>query len=98
MEEDEEEVKFEFFPFSLGPKWRKNYSFLLSLRDDLFWAMDCRAAVAKRSCEQVCLYLFSFIVCNYKYALVLLSHVEMIGIGKESPKNPSVTCTTHLLG
>ncbi|KAG7161709.1 Speedy protein 1-A-like [Homarus americanus] len=53
MEEDEEELKFEVFPWALGRKWRKTYPLLLQMRDDIFWAIDCRAVVSKRCCDQV---------------------------------------------
>lgn len=53
MEEDHEEIKYEVFPYCLGTKWKTYYTYLLSIRDDLFWAIDCRAVVSKKCCEQV---------------------------------------------
>ncbi|RXG73468.1 Speedy protein C [Armadillidium vulgare] len=55
MEEDHEEIKYEVFPYCLGTKWKTYYTYLLSIRDDLFWAIDCRAVVSKKCCEQFCL-------------------------------------------
>ncbi|MPC29863.1 Speedy protein 1-A [Portunus trituberculatus] len=53
MEEDEEELKYEVFPWALGARWRKSYHSLLKVRDDIFWAIHCRAVVSKRGCDQV---------------------------------------------
>ncbi|XP_071514609.1 uncharacterized protein [Panulirus ornatus] len=53
MEEDEEELKYEVFPWALGQRWRKTYPSLLRIRDDIFWSIDCRAVVSKRCCDQV---------------------------------------------
>ncbi|CAL4114954.1 unnamed protein product, partial [Meganyctiphanes norvegica] len=52
MEEDEEELKYELFPWLLGATWRKTYPTLLQARDDIFWAIDCRAVVSKKCCDQ----------------------------------------------
>ncbi|XP_045623503.2 uncharacterized protein [Procambarus clarkii] len=53
MEEDEEELKYEVLPWTLGHAWRKTYTSLLRIRDDIFWAIGCRAVVSKRCCDQV---------------------------------------------
>ncbi|XP_063596935.1 uncharacterized protein LOC134773542 [Penaeus indicus] len=53
MEEDEEELKYEVFPWILGRRWRKTYPTLLQKRDDIYWAIDCRAVVSKKCCDQV---------------------------------------------
>ncbi|KAK8401476.1 hypothetical protein O3P69_001003 [Scylla paramamosain] len=53
MEEDEEELKYEVFPWALGARWRRSYHSLLKVRDDIFWAIHCRAVVSKRGCDQV---------------------------------------------
>ncbi|KAG0724302.1 Speedy protein 1-A [Chionoecetes opilio] len=53
MEEDEEQLKYEVFPWALGPRWRKSYPALLKVRDEIFWDIHCRAAVSKRACDQV---------------------------------------------
>ncbi|XP_066940459.1 uncharacterized protein [Macrobrachium rosenbergii] len=53
MEEDEEELKYEVFPWALGQKWHCKYSFILKRRDAIFWKIDCRAVVSKKCCDQV---------------------------------------------
>ena len=53
MEEDDEDVKYDIFPWALGEKWRSRYVYFFKKREKLWELIDYRAVVSKKCCEEV---------------------------------------------
>ena len=84
VEEDEEEMKYEIFPWALGKKWKDKYPYFLKKRDKLLRLIDYKAIVSRRCSDEVLfgsiyIYLIFFTYPQILYMfLVIMAHYLFI--------------------
>lgn len=55
IEEDDEDLKYEIFPWALGTNWRNKISAFLQRKERLWARMNYRAIVGAKCCDDVSL-------------------------------------------
>ncbi|XP_061117922.1 speedy protein A isoform X1 [Conger conger] len=99
MEEDEEESKYEIFPWALGRSWRKHFPAFLRQRDKLWGRIEYRAAVSRRCCEEVMAIVPSHLLWQRERAEHHSGAQRQYGDREEvrMPRGPSASPTRCLL-
>ncbi|XP_031177126.1 speedy protein A isoform X1 [Sander lucioperca] len=91
MEEDEEESKYEIFPWALGKNWRKQFPRFLKQRDKLWVRVEYRAAVSRRCCEEVMAIVSSHFVWQRERSEHHSGAQRQYGYHTRIPRGPSAS-------
>ncbi|XP_057256064.1 speedy protein A isoform X2 [Pezoporus wallicus] len=98
VEEDDEESKYDIFPWALGKVWRKLFPDFLKLRDELWSRLDYRAIVSRRCCEEVMAIAPTHYVWQRERSIYHSGAVRNYsGDEAQLPRGPSATPTHCLL-
>ncbi|KAM9564967.1 speedy protein A isoform 1-T4 [Guaruba guarouba] len=99
VEEDDEESKYDIFPWALGKAWRKLFPDFLKLRDELWSRIDYRAIVSRRCCEEVMAIAPTHYVWQRARSIYHSGAVRNYNNDHEAqlPRGPSATPTDCLL-
>ncbi|NWR89137.1 SPDYA protein, partial [Furnarius figulus] len=97
VEEDNEEVKYDIFPWALGKAWRKLFPDFLKLRDQLWSRIDYRAIVSRRCCEEVMAIAPTHYIWQRERSLHHSGAMRNYDDEVQLPRGPSATPTDCLL-
>ncbi|NWW76333.1 SPDYA protein, partial [Climacteris rufus] len=91
VEEDNEEAKYDIFPWALGKAWRKLFPDFLKLRDELWSRIDYRAIVSRRCCEEVMAIAPAHYIWQRERSVQHSGALRSYGTEAQQPRGPSAT-------
>ncbi|NXK89720.1 SPDYA protein, partial [Formicarius rufipectus] len=97
VEEDNEEAKYDIFPWALGKSWRKLFPNFLKLRDQLWSRIDYRAVVSRRCCEEVMAIAPTHYIWQRERSVHHSGAMRNYDDEVQLPRGPSATPTDCLL-